>query len=46
MWVVCFLNRYSFGHTENQFREHVYEYNVQLRKAASQMGLRKEINNN
>ena len=23
-----FLNRYRFGHTRNQFREHVYKYNI------------------
>ena len=23
-----YLNRYRFGHTRNQFREHVYNYNI------------------
>ena len=23
-----YLNRYRFGHTSNQFREHVYKYNI------------------
>ena len=24
-----YLHRYRFGHTINQFREHVYKYNIQ-----------------
>ena len=24
-----YLHRYRYGHTRNQFREHVYKYNIQ-----------------
>ena len=25
-----YLHRYRYGHTSNQFREHVYKYNIQM----------------
>ena len=30
-WRLCiYLHRYGYGHTKNQFREHVYKYNIQI----------------
>ena len=27
---ICIYHRYRYGHTRNQFREHVYKYNIQI----------------
>ena len=30
-----YLHRYRYGHTKNQFREHVYKYNIQEANSSS-----------
>ena len=30
-----YLHRYRYGHTRNQFREHVYKYNIQEANSSS-----------
>ena len=32
-----YLHRYRYGHTRNQFREHVYKYNIQEASSSSSL---------